>query len=132
MSPPHFVKIPHFKSASTLFLLKISKESKKSQKWSPDLGGSIGPIFGVIGGHSGELEHPTFFFPCKTRIFRMSEPLSRQIRVLESGILLGPRNSPPEKPKYLKIGKSDSQKKNTPQNTPKCSKKTVIWLYLDK
>ena len=61
--PPHFVKTPHFKSAPTLFLLKIFKKSKKCQKWSPDLGVSIGPIIGVIGGHSGELEHPTFFFP---------------------------------------------------------------------
>ena len=60
--PYHFVKTPHFKSAPTLFLLKIFKKSKKSQKWSPDLGVSIGQIFGVIGGHSGELEHPTFFF----------------------------------------------------------------------
>ena len=60
--PCHFVKTPHFKSAPTLFLLKIFKKSKKSQKWSPDLGVSIGPIIGVIGGHSGELEHPTFFF----------------------------------------------------------------------
>ena len=59
---PLGVKTPHFKSAPTLFLLKIFKKSKKSQKWSPDLGVSIGPIIGVIGGNSGELEHPTFFF----------------------------------------------------------------------
>ena len=46
----------------------------------------------------------------------MSGPLSRQIRVLESGILLGPRNSPPAKSKYLKIGKSDSQKNFSEQS----------------
>merc|ERR1711954_272524 len=56
--PCNFVKTPHFNSAPTLFLLKIFKKSKKCQKWSPDLGVSIGPKIGVIGGHSGELEHP--------------------------------------------------------------------------
>ena len=40
----------------------------------------------------------------------MSEPLSLQIRVLDSGILLGPRNWPPAKSKYLKSGNGDSQK----------------------
>ena len=51
-----------FQIGPDIFLAKFFQKSKKSQKWSPDLGVSIGPIFGVIGGHSGELEHPTFFF----------------------------------------------------------------------
>merc|ERR1711954_415362 len=94
----------NFKWAPTLVFLKIFKKRKKSQKWSPDLGVSIRAIIGVIGGHSGELEHSTFlFFPCKTWIFRMSEPLSRQISVSGSGILLAPRNSPPAKSKNLAI-----------------------------
>merc|ERR1711954_74267 len=53
--------------------------------------------------------HFFFFFPCKTGIFRMSGPLSRQISVSDSGILLGPRNSPPAKSKYLENCSSKSQ-----------------------
>ena len=51
-----------FQIGPDIFLAKFFQKSKKSQKWSPDLGVSIGPRIGVIGGHSGELEHPTFFF----------------------------------------------------------------------
>ena len=57
-----FVKIPHFKSDPTLFLLRIFKKYKKSQMWHPDLGVSIGPIFMIIGGHNGELDRSPNFF----------------------------------------------------------------------
>merc|ERR1711954_520600 len=54
--------------------------------------------------------HFFFFFPCKSWIFRISEPLSRQISVSDSGILLALRNSPPTKSKYLAIGSGESKK----------------------
>ena len=44
-----------------------------------------------------------FFFPCKIRISRMSEPLSRQIRISDSGNLPCPKISPNLKSKFLEI-----------------------------
>ena len=41
----------------------------------------------------------------------MSEPLSRQISISDSGILLAPKNSPPPKSKYFENGNSKSKKK---------------------